>query len=82
MFVFHSVSIRLWVPLENQGWCNINRFLCEFRQRVISCYLEDWYSALASKDSLAFDSSFTKMKPFSCRLFVSHKKSSFKKKDF
>ena len=39
---------------ENQGVCNMKRFLCEFRQRLIDCCLQDWYSAVASKDRLAF----------------------------
>ena len=37
---------------ENQGVCNTKRFL--FRQRLIDCCLQDWYSTLASKDRLAF----------------------------
>ena len=41
----------------NQGVCNTKRFLCEFRQRLIDYCLEDWYSAMASKDRLAFYSS-------------------------
>ena len=45
---------------ENQGVCNMKRFLCEFRQRLIVCCLQDWYSAMASKDRLAFCSSFKK----------------------
>ena len=44
----------------NQGVCNTKRFLCEFRQWLIDYCLEDWYSAMASKDRLAFYSSFKK----------------------
>ena len=43
---------------ENQGVCNTKRFLCEFRQRLIDCCFQDWYSAMASKDRLAFYSTF------------------------
>ena len=43
---------------ESQGVCNMKRFLCEFRQRLIDCCLQDWHSAMASKDRLAFYSSF------------------------
>ena len=45
---------------ENQGVCNMKRFLCEFKQRLIDCCLQDWYNAMASKDRLAFYSSFKK----------------------
>ena len=38
---------------ENQGVCNTKRFFCEFRQQLIDCCLQDWYSAMASKDRLA-----------------------------
>ena len=47
---------------ENQGVCNMNRFLCEFRQQLIDCCLQDWYSAMASKDRLAFYSSFKNLR--------------------
>ena len=43
---------------EHQGVCNTKIFLCEFRQRLIDCCLQDWYSAMASKDRIAFYSSF------------------------
>ena len=46
---------------ENQGVCNTKRFLCEFRQRLTDCCLQDWYSAMASKDRLAFYSTFKKV---------------------
>ena len=38
---------------EHQGVCNTKRLFCEFRQRLIDCCLQDWYSAMASKDRLA-----------------------------
>ena len=60
---------------ENQGVRNTKRFLCEFRQRLIDCCVQDWYSAMASKDRLAIPH---KKKSFPCRLFVYHQKSSFK----
>ena len=50
--------------MGKQGVCNTKRFLCEFRQRLINCCLQDWYSAMASKDRLAFYSPFF--------LFLSH----------
>ena len=63
MFVLHCIIVYgfgfVW---ENQGVCNTKRVLCEFRQRVIDCCLQDWYSAMASKDRLAFYSSFKKKK--------------------
>ena len=55
-FTLHRYGFRfVW---ENQGVCNMTRFLCEFRQRLIDCCLQDWYSAMASNDRLAFCSSF------------------------
>ena len=44
--------------LENQGVCNTKRCLCEFRQRLIDCWLQDWCSAMASKDLLVFYCTF------------------------
>ena len=38
--------------------CNIRSFLCEFKQRVIDCYLQGWTSDINSKDRRAFISSF------------------------
>ena len=33
-------------------------FLCEFKQRLIDCYLQGWNSDINSKDRYAFFSSF------------------------
>ena len=63
---------------ENQRVCNYTRrFLCEFRQRLIDCCLQDCYSAMASKDCLAFCSTFKKSHSLADYLFTV-KKSSFK----
>ena len=43
---------------ENQGVCDIRAFLCEFKQRLIDCYLQGWNSDINSKDRYAFFSSF------------------------
>ena len=50
--------------------CNMKRFLCEFRQRLIDCCLQDWHSAMASKDRLAFYSSFKKTHSLANYLFA------------
>ena len=50
--------------------CNMKRFLCEFRQRLIDCCLQDWHSAMASKDRLAFYSSFKKSHSLADYLFT------------
>ena len=55
---------------ENQGVCNRKRFLCEFRQRLIDCCLQDWYSAMASKNRLAFYSTFLKSHSVADYLFI------------
>ena len=55
---------------ENQGVCNMKIFLCEFRQRLIDCCLQDWYSAMASKDRLAFYSSLKKSHSLADYLFT------------
>ena len=39
---------------ENQSVCNIRAFLCEFKQRLIDCYLQGWNSDINSKDRYAF----------------------------
>ena len=58
MFVLHCIDTASDSFGKNQGVCNMKRFLCEFRQRLIDCCLQDWYSAMASDDRLAFYSSF------------------------
>ena len=39
---------------ENQGVCDIKAFLCEFKQRLIDCYLQGWNSDINFKDRYAF----------------------------
>ena len=39
---------------ENQGVCDVRSFLCEFRQRLINCYLQVWNSDINFKDRCAF----------------------------
>ena len=70
MFVLHCIDTALDSFGENQGVCNTKRFLCEFRQRLIDCCLQDWYSAVASKDRLAFYSSFLKSHSLADYLFI------------
>ena len=60
MFVFNLYRYGFGFVWENQGVCNMKRLLCEFRQRLIDCCLQDWYSAMASKDRLVFYSTFLK----------------------
>ena len=43
---------------ENQGVYNTKRFVCEFRQRLIDGYLQEWHSDVTSRDRLVFYSSF------------------------
>ena len=42
---------------ENQGVCDVNNFICEFRQRLVDCFLQEWHSDMVSRDRLAFYSS-------------------------
>ena len=44
--------------------------MCKFRQRLTDCCLQDWYSAMASKDCLAFYSSFKKSHSLADYLFT------------
>ena len=39
---------------ENQGVCDIRAFVCEFKQRLIDCYLQGWNSDINSKDLYVF----------------------------
>ena len=55
---------------ENQGVCNTKIFLCEFRQRLIDCCLQDWYSAMASKGRLAFYSTLKTSQSLTDYLFT------------
>ena len=68
--MFYIVLIRLRICLGKPGSCNTKRFLCEFRQRLIDCCLQDWYSAMASKDRLAFYSTFFKSHSLADYLFT------------
>ncbi len=68
--LFYIVLIRLRKRLENQGVCNTKRFLCEFRQRLIDCWLQEWYSAMASKDRLVFYCTFLKSHSLADYLFT------------
>ena len=34
------------------------KFICEFRQRLVDCFLQEWHSGMVSRDHLAFYSSF------------------------
>ena len=44
---------------ENQGVCDVNNFICEFRQSLIDCFLLEWHSGvMVSRDRLAFYSLF------------------------
>lgn len=43
---------------ENQGVCDIPKFLSEFKQRLIDCYLQEWNSSTATKDRFLFYSTF------------------------
>ena len=43
---------------KNQGAYDIPRFLSEFKQRLIDCYLQDWNDALVTKDRFLFYSTF------------------------
>ena len=43
---------------ENQGMYNMNRFLCEFKQRLMDGYHQEWHNDMASRDRLLFYSSF------------------------
>ena len=47
-----------WFVWENQGVYNMNRCLCEFRQRLIDRYLQEWHSDVTSRDRFVFYSSF------------------------
>ena len=38
--------------------CVVSNFICEFRQRLVDCFLQEWYSGMVSRDRLAFYSSF------------------------
>ena len=38
--------------------CDVSNFIREFRQRLVDCFLQEWYSGIVSRDRLAFYSSF------------------------
>ena len=48
---------------ENQGVRNVNNFICQFRQRFIDCFLQEWHSGMFPGDRLAFYSSFKRSHP-------------------
>ena len=66
----HTHAHTLSLSLSLSGVCNMKRFLCEFKQRLIDCCLQDWHSAMASKDRLAFYSSFKKSLSLADYLFT------------
>ena len=38
--------------------CDVSNFICEFRQRLVGCFLQEWHSGMVSRDRLDFYSSF------------------------
>ena len=38
--------------------CDVSNFICEFRQRLADCFLQEWHSGMVLRDRLAFYSSF------------------------
>ena len=70
MFVFTFYRYGFGFVWENQGVCHMKRFLCEFRQWLIDCCLQDWHSVMASKDRLAFYSTFKKSHSLADYLFT------------
>jgi len=72
LYALHSKNKKNWVlhvyftlyqyrfgfVWENQGVCDVSSFICEFRQRLIDCFLQEWHSGMVSRDRLALYSSF------------------------
>ena len=71
LYALHSKNKNNWVSnvgftlyqygfgfvWENQGVCDVSNFICEFRQRLVDCFLQEWHSDMVSRDRLAFYSS-------------------------
>ena len=43
---------------KNQCVCDVSNFICEFRQWLVDCFLQEWHSGMVSRDRLAFYSSY------------------------
>ena len=93
LYALHSKNKKNWVShvyftlyqygfgfvWGNQGVCDVSSFICEFRQWLIDCFLQEWHSGMVSRDRLALYSSFEQIKSFPSRLFVYNKESCSKK---
>ena len=44
--------------MGKQSRVNVNNFICEFRQRLIDCFLQQCHHGMVSRDRLAFYTSF------------------------